>query len=80
MYGTILTVAGSALAFGNEDKFGDTMWRSLDAMVISSLGAQAMKYAFQRERPSQTSNPNEFFKGTPRRAYSMARSRRLPPP
>ena len=64
MYGTILTVGGGALAFGDEDTFGDTMWRAVDAMVISSIGAQAMKYTFQRERPSQTSNPNEFFKGT----------------
>lgn len=63
MYGTILTVAGGALAFGDQDKFGDTMWRSVDAMVISGIGAQAMKYTFQRERPSQTSNPDEFFKG-----------------
>ncbi|MGH8160086.1 MAG: phosphatase PAP2 family protein [Rhodanobacter sp.] len=63
MYGTILTVAGGALAFGDQDKFGDTLWRSVDAMVISGIGAQAMKYTFQRERPSQTSNPNEFFKG-----------------
>jgi len=64
MYGTILSVGGGALAFGDQDKFGDTLWRSVDAMVISSIGAQAMKYTFQRERPSQTSDPNEFFKGT----------------
>jgi membrane-associated phospholipid phosphatase len=63
MYGTILGVAGGALAFGDQDKFGDTLWRSVDAMVISGIGAQAMKYTFQRERPSQTSNPDEFFKG-----------------
>ena len=64
MYGTILTVAGGALVFGDNDKLGDTFWRSVDAMVIASVGAQAMKYTFQRERPSQTSNPNEFFRGT----------------
>lgn len=63
MYGTILTVAGGAFTFGDQDKLGDTFWRSVDAMVISSIGAQAMKYTFQRERPSQTSNPDEFFKG-----------------
>lgn len=63
LYGTILTVGGGALAFGDDDKFGDTFWRSVDAMVISSIGAQAMKYTFQRERPSQTNNPDEFFKG-----------------
>ncbi|OOG56886.1 phosphatase PAP2 family protein [Rhodanobacter sp. C03] len=72
MYGTILTVAGGALAFGDQDKFGDTMWRSVDAMVISSIGAQAMKYTFQRERPSQTSNPNEFFKGTHAQSFPSA--------
>ena len=64
MYGTILTVAGGALAFGDNDKLGDTFWRSVDSMVIASVGAQAMKFTFQRKRPSQTSNPNEFFKGT----------------
>lgn len=64
MYGTILSVTGGALAFGDQDKFGDTLWRSVDAMMISSLGAQVMKYTFRRERPSQTSNPSEFFKGT----------------
>ncbi len=64
MYGTILTVAGGALAFGDNDKLGDTFWRSVDAMVISGVGAQAMKYTFQRERPSQTSDPNRFFQGS----------------
>ncbi|GLQ46172.1 hypothetical protein GCM10007862_12230 [Dyella lipolytica] len=64
MYGTIATVGVGALAFGDHDKLGDTFWRSVDAMVISSLGAEAMKYTFQRERPSQTSNPNLFFRGT----------------
>ena len=63
MYGTILTVGVGALAFGDNDKLGDTFWRSVDAVVISSVGATAMKYTFQRERPSQTDDPNRFFKG-----------------
>jgi membrane-associated phospholipid phosphatase len=63
IYGTILTVSAGALAFGDQDKLGDTFWRSVDAMAISSAGAEVMKYTFQRERPSQTNNPNEFFKG-----------------
>lgn len=64
MYGSILAVGGGALAFGNQDKLGDTFWRSVDAMAISGLGAQALKYTFQRERPSQTADPNRFFKGS----------------
>lgn len=64
MYGTILTVGAGALAFGDDNKLGDTFWRSVDAMAVSGLGAVAMKYTFQRERPSQTSDPNRFFQGT----------------
>lgn len=63
MYGTIATVGVGALAFGDQDKLGDTFWRSVDAMVISSVGTQALKYTFQRERPSQTDDPNRFFEG-----------------
>ena len=64
MYGTIASVGLGALAFGDHDQLGDTFWRSVDAMAVSSLGATAMKYTFQRERPSQTSDPNRFFQGT----------------
>jgi membrane-associated phospholipid phosphatase len=63
MYGTIVTVGVGALAFGDNDKLGDTFWRSVDAMVISGVGAQALKYTFQRERPSQTDNSDRFFQG-----------------
>ena len=64
IYSTILTVGAGALVFGDNDKLGDTFWRSVDAMVLSSAATTAMKYTFQRERPSQTDNPNEFFKGS----------------
>jgi undecaprenyl-diphosphatase len=63
MDATILTVVGGSLALGGEDKLGDTFWRSLDSMAISGVTAQAGKWIFQRKRPSQTDNPNEFFKG-----------------
>ena len=64
LYGTVAGVGLGALAFGDQDRFGDTLWRSVDAMVLSGVTAQAMKYSFQRERPSQTSNPDLFFRGT----------------
>lgn len=64
MYGTIGTVIGGALVFGDNDQLGDTFWRSVDAMVITGIGAEAMKYTFQRERPSQTDNPGRFFGGS----------------
>ena len=62
-YGTLLTVAGGALVFGDQDKLGDTFWRSVDAVAVSAAASQAMKLTFQRERPSQTDDPNHFFSG-----------------
>jgi undecaprenyl-diphosphatase len=64
MYGTIVTVGVGALAFGDDDKLGDTFWRSVDAMVVTGIGAEAMKVTFRRERPSQTSDPDKFFQGS----------------
>jgi len=64
MGATILTVVGGSLALGDQDKLGNTFWRSLDSMAVSSVIAQGAKWTFQRERPSQTSDPNEWFKGT----------------
>ncbi|MBT2144663.1 MULTISPECIES: phosphatase PAP2 family protein [unclassified Rhodanobacter] len=64
IYGTIGTVVGGALVFGDNDQLGDTFWRSVDAMAVASVGAEAMKYTFQRERPSQTDNPDRFFSGS----------------
>ncbi|MEO7063214.1 MAG: phosphatase PAP2 family protein [Dokdonella sp.] len=63
MVGTIVVTLGGALWEGGDTQFGDTLWRSVDAMAISGASAQLMKWTFQRERPSQTNNPNQFFKG-----------------
>jgi undecaprenyl-diphosphatase len=64
LYGSIITVGAGAIVFGDDNKLGDTFWRSVDAMVISGIGTTALKYTFQRERPSATSDPNRWFKGT----------------
>jgi membrane-associated phospholipid phosphatase len=61
--GTALTVVGGALWFGDDNKIGDTFWRSFDAMAISAVTTEVMKFTFSRERPSQTSDPNRFFTG-----------------
>ncbi|WP_426688069.1 phosphatase PAP2 family protein [Rhodanobacter ginsengiterrae] len=64
IYGTITTVVGGALVFGDQDKLGDTFWRSVDALAVTSISTEGLKLAFQRERPSQTSDPSHFFAGT----------------
>lgn len=62
IYGTVVTVGVGALAFGDHDELGDTFWRTVDAMVVTGVSTQALKYTFGRERPSQTNDPNRFFK------------------
>jgi acid phosphatase family membrane protein YuiD len=63
MYGSILAVGGGALALGDQDELGDTFWRSVDAMIVTGVSTQGLKYGFRRERPSQTDDPNRFFTG-----------------
>ena len=63
VYGSIVAVAGGAIWLGDNDRLGDTFWRSVDSMVFTAVGTQALKWTFQRERPSQTDNPNKWFQG-----------------
>lgn len=63
MYGSILTVGAGAIWLGDNDQLGDTFWRSVDSMALTAASTQVLKWTFQRERPSQTNDPNRFFKG-----------------
>jgi len=54
---------GGALWEGGEDRFGRTLWQSVDASVIGGISSTALKYVFSRERPTTTSDPNRWFKG-----------------
>lgn len=62
-YGSLASVAAGALWLGDQDEMGDTLWRSVDAIVIAGAGTQALKWTFQRERPTQSNSPNQWFKG-----------------
>jgi len=61
--GSAIFVVGGALWEGGETKFGDTLWRSLDAMVLTAGTTTVAKVVFSRERPSQTNDPDQFFSG-----------------
>ncbi|AND69716.1 phosphoesterase PA-phosphatase [Dyella thiooxydans] len=69
MYGSILTVGVGALALGDNDKLGDTFWRSVDSMVITGVAATGMKYTFRRERPSHTASPDQWFKSSSAQSF-----------
>ena len=63
-YTTIAVELGGALWLGSEDPLGRTFWQTIDASIFSSVTAQGAKYIFGRARPSQTDDPNQWFKGS----------------
>jgi membrane-associated phospholipid phosphatase len=54
---------GGAFYLDGESDLGKTFWQTLDASIFGQLAAQGAKYVFGRERPSQTSDPNQWFHG-----------------
>ena len=48
---------------GDQSRLGRTYWQSIDATIISGVSSSVMKAVFTRSRPSQTSDPNQFFQG-----------------
>ena len=58
-----LAVVGGALWEGKDERFGKTLWQSVDAMAITAVTTQTMKWTFSRERPSESADPDAFFQG-----------------
>ncbi|HET9331872.1 MAG TPA: phosphatase PAP2 family protein [Steroidobacteraceae bacterium] len=54
---------GNALWEGGEERLGRTLWQSIDATVIGGASSQLLKLAFSRERPDQSPDPNQWFRG-----------------
>lgn len=61
--GAALTVIGGALFVDSDSRMGHTFDQAMDAMVLTGVTTSVMKVTFSRERPSEDSNPNDFFKG-----------------
>ncbi len=55
--------AGIALYEGGDTRLGHTAWQSIDATVAGAVAAQALKMTFTRARPSESSDPNQWFQG-----------------
>jgi undecaprenyl-diphosphatase len=55
--------AGAALWEGDRSRFGGTLWRSVDSAALSGIVTTGLKLAFQRKRPIQSDNPNDWFAG-----------------
>ncbi len=57
-----LTMA-AAVWEGGRSTLGRTLWQSLDAAAMAGISTQALKWTFQRMRPSTTNNPDRWFQG-----------------
>jgi undecaprenyl-diphosphatase len=63
-YGVIAFEVGGALWEGGDDRFGHTLWQSIDASAASGVVALALKYGTSRVRPIDSGgDPNLWFKG-----------------
>lgn len=47
-----VSVIATAAITGNESKFGKTVWKSMDALIISAIATDALKRTFNRVRPA----------------------------
>jgi hypothetical protein len=62
--GWLALVLVSSCAYAGGGPFGiDHEWQAIDSSAISAVGAQLLKYAFSRARPSQGDNPNKWLQG-----------------
>ncbi len=61
--GVVALEIGGAMWVGNEDRFGHTLWQTLDASAVSALAATGLKHAFGRARPEQNQGPDAWFQG-----------------
>lgn len=58
------TTIGGAAFLDSDTRLGRTFDQAMDAMLFTAATTTAMKYAFSRERPSQNSDPGDFFDGS----------------
>lgn len=54
---------GAGIWEGADTRLGHVVWQSIDATVIASAVTELLKVSLSRQRPSQTNDPNEWFKG-----------------
>ncbi|HET9122806.1 MAG TPA: phosphatase PAP2 family protein [Acidiferrobacteraceae bacterium] len=59
-------IGGTALAAlwtGGQSRLGRTLWEGLDGAALAGASTAVLKYSFGRERPSQTSSPDQWSQG-----------------
>lgn len=54
---------GGALWEGSDSRLGKTFWQSIDSSLVGGAGYLMLNRSFRRLRPSETDDPNQWFKG-----------------
>ena len=58
MAGTLVT---TALIEGSESRFGQTTWKSVEAMTLTYIATDAIKWITGRKRPRDSEHPNAWW-------------------
>ena len=62
-YGLLIGDIGFAVWEGGETRMGHAAWQSIDSVALAGVSAELGKRAFGRLRPTETDDPNQWFKG-----------------
>jgi membrane-associated phospholipid phosphatase len=62
-------IIGAALWEGSPNRFGLTLWKSVDSMIMADVAAQLAKRAFRRQRPIDGNDPNAWFKASRNQSF-----------
>ena len=62
-YGGLIADIGLAVWEGGETRLGRSAWQSIDSVALAGVAAEAGKRLFGRVRPSEASDPGQWFKG-----------------
>jgi undecaprenyl-diphosphatase len=54
---------------GGETRAGRACWQSIDASLISAVSTETLKRVFRRERPSDASSPDQWFRSGNARSF-----------
>jgi len=63
IYSMVGAEVGTSIWEGGETRLANTIRQSIDSTAVSAVAADILKISFSRERPDQTNNPDEWFKG-----------------
>ena len=51
-----------ALWEGSDSRLGRTFYQAIDASIIGGVSSEVLKHTFRRLRPTETDDPNQWFK------------------